>query len=103
MGPVQTGIEMQDQFSTVLMSFINNMTAAVTAANSFSDVMNQNISASGLSNVQNEIQSVMNDLNALSQTAGVPITPATSVETGDVGAAVDTETGTWKATMTYAC
>ncbi len=78
MGSVQTGIEMQDQFSNVLMSFINNMTAAVTAANSFSDVMNQNINTGGLSDVRSEIQSVTEELNALNQSAQQPISPTVS-------------------------
>lgn len=80
MGSVQTGIEMQDQFSNVLMSFINNMTAAVTAANSFSDVMNQNINTGGLSDVRSEIQSVAEELNALNQSAELPISPTVSAE-----------------------
>ena len=80
MGSVQTGIEMQDQFSSVLMSFINNMTAAVTAANSFSDVMNQNINTGSLSGVRSEIQSVAEEMNALNQSAELPISPTVSAE-----------------------
>lgn len=84
MGSVQTGIEMQDQFSSVLMSFINNMTAAVTAANSFSDVMNQNINTSGLSDVRSEIQSVAEEMNTLNQSAELPISPTVSAEVQSV-------------------
>lgn len=84
MGAVQTGIEMQDQFSNVLMSFIDNMTAAVTAANSFSDVMNQNINTGSLSDVGSEIQSVAEELNALNQSAQQPISPTVSADVQSV-------------------
>ncbi|MCM1234104.1 MAG: tape measure protein [Ruminococcus flavefaciens] len=76
MGSVQTGIDMRDQFSNVLMAFTNNMMAAVTAANNFSDVMNQDISTAGLDSVRDEIQSVMDDLNSLNRAAVAPVQPA---------------------------
>lgn len=80
MGSVQTGIDMRDQFSNVLMAFTSNMMAAVTAANSFSDVMNQNISTAGLDSVRDEIQSVMDDLNTLNRAAVAPVQPAVSAD-----------------------
>lgn len=84
MGSIQTGIEMQDQFSNVLMSFINSMTAAVTAANNFSDVMNQNINTSSLSEIRNEIEAVSQELNTLSQSAETPVSPTVSADVQSV-------------------
>lgn len=75
MGYLQTGIEMRDQFNVVLMSFVNSMTAAVTAANDFSDVMNQNINTNPLDHVRGEIQSVTEELDALNQSASTPLSP----------------------------
>lgn len=78
MGLIQTGIDLRDQFSGTVIDFVNNMTAAVSAANSFSDAMNQNISTAGLDSVRDEIQSVMDDMNALNQAAVAPVQPAVS-------------------------
>jgi len=80
MGYLQTGIEMRDQFNVVLMSFVNSMTAAVTAANDFSDVMNQNINTNPLDHVRGEIQSVTEELDALNQSASTPLSPDVSAD-----------------------
>lgn len=80
MGYLQTGIEMRDQFGAVMMSFVNSMTAAVTAANNFSDVMNQNINTNPLDHVRGEIQSVTEELDALNQSAATPLSTDASTE-----------------------
>ena len=80
MGYLQTGIEMRDQFNVVLMSFVNSMTAAVIAANDFSDVMNQNINTNPLDHVRGEIQSVTEELDALNQSASTPLSPDVSAD-----------------------
>lgn len=84
MGMVQTGIELQDQFSSVILDFASGMMAATNAAVNFQNTMNQNINTSGLNSVQNEIQSVIDDMNALNQTASVPVSPTVSVNAEDI-------------------
>lgn len=84
MGSVQTGIELQDQFSSVILDFANGMMAATNAAVNFQNVMNQNINTNGLNNVQSEIQSVMDDMEALNQTASTPISPTVSVDVENI-------------------
>lgn len=84
MGMIQTGIELQDQFSATFFNFTNMVTSATNAAINFQNVMNQNINTSGLNTVQNEIQSVMDDINALNQTAGVPVSPTVSVDAENI-------------------
>ncbi len=81
---VQTGIELQDQFSSVILDFASGMMAATNAAVNFQNTMNQNINTSGLNSVQNEIQSVIDDMNALNQTASVPVSPTVSVNAEDI-------------------
>ena len=75
MGSIQTGIELQDQFSNVILDFANGMMAATNAAVNFQNAMSQNINTNSLNNVQSEIQSVMDDMEALNQTAQTPISP----------------------------
>lgn len=84
MGMVQTGIELQDQFSSVILDFASGMMAATNAAVNFQNTMNQNINTSGLNSVHNEIQSVMDDINELNQTASVPVSPTVSVNTENI-------------------
>lgn len=71
MAMIQTGIELQDQFSNVIMDFANGMMQAVNAANNFQSVMNQDINTSSLNDVQTEIQSVMSELDSLNQVADI--------------------------------
>lgn len=84
MGMVQTGIELQDQFSSVILDFASGMMAATNAAVNFQNTMNQNINTSGLNSVHNEIQSVMDDINGLNQTASVPVSPTVSVNAENI-------------------
>ena len=84
MAMIQTGIELQDQFSNVILDFASGMMAATNAAVNFQNVMNQNVSSNGLNNVQSEIQSVLDDMNELNQTANMPISPTVSVEAEDI-------------------
>lgn len=84
MSMIQTGIELQDQFSSVILDFASGMMAATNAAVNFQNVMNQNVSTNGLNNVQSEIQSVLNDMDELNQTANVPISPTVSVDTENI-------------------
>lgn len=84
MGMVQTGIELQDQFSSVILDFASGMMAATNAAVNFQNTMNQNINTSGLNSVHNEIQSVMDDINGLNQTASIPVSPTVSVNAENI-------------------
>lgn len=86
MGSIQTGIEMQDQFSSTLLDFTNRMMEAVGAAASFSAVIGQDVDTSGLSSVRDEIQSVMDDMSALNQAAEIPISPTVSAEVRQIEA-----------------
>lgn len=70
MAGIRTGIELQDQFSSVILDFTNGMMQAISSATQFADTLNQNINANALTDVQDEIQSVMNDMNNLNQTTG---------------------------------
>jgi len=70
MAGIRTGIELQDQFSSVILDFTNGMMQAISSATQFADTLNQNINTSALTDVQDEIQSVMNDMNNLNQTTG---------------------------------
>lgn len=84
MSTIQTGIELKDQFSSVILDFASGMMAATNAAVNFQNAMNQNVSTNGLNNVHNEIQSVMNDMDELNQTANVPITPTVSMDAENI-------------------
>ena len=84
MSTIQTGIELQDQFSSVILDFASGMMAATNAAVNFQNAMNQNVSTNGLNNVHNEIQSVLNDMDELNQTANVPITPTVSMDAENI-------------------
>ena len=78
MGMIQTGIQMQDQFSNVIVDFAAGMMEATNAAINFQNTMNQNVSTSGLDSVHNEIQSVIDDMNELNQTVNIPVSPTVS-------------------------
>ena len=84
MSTIQTGIELQDQFSSVILDFASGMMAATNAAVNFQNAMNQNVSTNGLNNVHNEIQSVLNAMDELNQTANVPITPTVSMDAENI-------------------
>lgn len=80
MGMIQTGIEVQDQFSTTFMDYVNSVTMAISASNDFADTVSQNIDTSSYTQISNEVQSVIEELNALNQSAELPISPTVSAE-----------------------
>lgn len=81
MASIQTGIELQDQFSNTIMDFTNGMMDAISTANDFADVMNQNINTDGLENVRDEVQSTMNDMDTLNRMGQTPFDmPTEAVE-----------------------
>lgn len=82
---IRTGIEMRDQFSSVLMGFIDGMASAVEAANRFSDTMGHGVNVSGLADARREIDSIMDGLNALNRQAAEPAVSESAEGRGGAG------------------
>lgn len=75
MAGLQTGIELQDNFTTVLYGIINSVNIAVGTMYDMQQAMNADVDASAFENIRNEISQAevaMNELNAAIADAANP-------------------------------
>lgn len=74
MATIQTGIELNDQFTGVIYNIINAVNMSVSAMEEMQSTMNSDIDASGIEGVRDEINQAtmaMNELNAAMQNRAV--------------------------------
>lgn len=74
MSTIQTGIELNDQFTGVIYNIINAVNMSVSAMEEMQSTMNSDIDASGIEGVRDEINQAtmaMNELNAAMQNPAV--------------------------------
>lgn len=67
MSSIQTGIELQDNFTNVMYSIIDAMSEAVYAADDLQSAMNESVNTSAYDQMQADIQQTANELNEASQ------------------------------------
>ena len=67
MSSIQTGIELQDNFTNVMYSIIDAMSEAVYAADDLQSAMNESVNISAYDQMQADIQQTANELNEASQ------------------------------------
>ena len=67
MSSIQTGIELQDNFTNVMYSIIDAMSEAVYAADDLQSEMNESVNTSAYDQMQADIQQTANELNEASQ------------------------------------
>ena len=75
MSSIQTGIELNDQFTSVMYGIINSVNLAISSVEEMSQTMNTDIDTSSLEGARDEINQVSAALNEMQQAAQNQISP----------------------------
>ncbi len=91
MSSIRTGIELQDNFSSILYTIISSVNLAVSSMEEMQQTMNADIDTSSLSAVRDKVNQAtiaVNELNNAMESTRTPNTPSTPVKVEDATATI---------------